>query len=329
MGGLNAFRLRDLDNDGPDSMTTGSPNVITNSRPQTRVRDLDNDGPDSMVTGSGTVITNGRPTCRMKDTDSDGDTGITGSPNVFIGEGIFPVFVTPLIDIPPDVLKKEEEKVADYTANPTKYSGGSSDGQQKPYYNTTLDTPEAKVTTPPPPLYPAPETPTPNKTGNKWTFVGGNQSVKAMTNNPSGGGVTKSWPSGWTKDKGGIVKVIRPKNSAAVLPFLSQCLSENQYWMETGMGGKTSNPKITNMWKSLGVGSTGMWANDQTAWCAGYVNYTLQQSGLKWLPQPGAKQTVASAAQLNAVEVAIDDMQPGDIALWSYSHVNFVYERFA
>lgn len=270
---------------------------------------------------------------RVNDTvyvdDPDGSTDygsiLVGSPNVFINEG--GGFV-PKVAIPAAVAQAISTATSDFVANPIKPENRIEkpdvDDQSKDYNISSPTLPDGKGgdTT-------APDTPTPNNTGSKFSFVGGNQSVKAVgLNNPIGGAVTHSWSSGWTTAKGGIVAVIRPKNSAAVLSFLTTCLGEGSQWYETGMGGAPSNPKITNIWKEIGVGTTGPWASDQTAWCAGFVNFALKKSGLAWIPQAGAKATAAALGPLNATRVDINDMQPGDIVLWSYSHVNFCYRRF-
>lgn len=252
-------------------------------------------------------------------------TVLVGSPNVFINEGN--AFV-PKVSIPAATTAAIMAATEEYASNPQQPKNAiekpPEDDQSKDYNQASPELPPGQGgdTT-------AADTPTPNETGGKFSFVGGNQSVKAVgQNNPVGGAVTHSWSSGWTPAKGGIVAVIRPKSSASVLSFLSQCLSEGSQWYETGMGGAASNPKITNIWKELGVGTTGPWASDQTAWCAGFVNYALKKSGLAWTPQAGAKATAASLDKLNATRVDVKDMQPGDIVLWSYSHVNFCYRRF-
>ena len=119
-----------------------------------------------------------------------------------------------------------------------------------------------------------------------------------------------------------------PANSNAsasdIVPFLSKVLEEAKrgMWRESGQGGRASNPNIVGIWRDLGIGTTGCWATDQTAWCAGFVNFALKNSGYKYYQIAGARQTAAKFQQVPAAQV-----QPGDIALWSFSHVNFVYTR--
>jgi len=261
---------------------------------------------------------------RIGDAISCGDVSANGSPNVFAGDG-------GAVCIPADVLQKETEKTNDYTTNPSKYqTPPGADEQIKRYYNPPPNTDDAIVI--PPPQVTPPNVPTPSMTGDKFSFVGGNQSSSAgNNNNPTKGRVSLSYPAGWTQSRGGIVSVIRPPSSAAVLPLLQQYLQQASTgaWDETGMGGNPSNPKIINIWKDIRVGSTGMWTSDQTAWCAGFVQHVLKQSGLNWIPEAGARNTIARASMFGATQVPIAEMQPGDIVLWSYSHVNFVYSRFS
>lgn len=135
-----------------------------------------------------------------------------------------------------------------------------------------------------------------------------------------------------TPDTDGQVDTEPPKkcsngHEATVLKFLKAVLAEadNGQWRETGQRGKPSNQNITNIWKSLGYPTTGMWASDQTAWCAGFVNLALKESGLPYAKEAGARNTISKAPGLGFTTVAVADMQPGDIALWSFNHVNFCY----
>ena len=267
----------------------------------------------------------------VDDPDRSTDYGaiLVGSPNVWINEGN----ASPVrISVPAATAAAQSAALDDFITNPTKYQQppeAIKDDQIKQNYAGTPDTSDYKMAPPPDPDNPAPPVPPPNESGNKWSFVGGNQSVKSFTNNPSGGGVTNSYPSGWTTSKGQIVSVIRPNNSGAIIPLLDSHLADKMAWLETGMGGAPSNTKITNIWKELGMPRTAFWENDQTAWCAGFVNYILKKSGLKWRPEAGARNVIANARAIDATVVSITDMQPGDIVLWSYSHVNFVYRRFS
>jgi hypothetical protein len=120
----------------------------------------------------------------------------------------------------------------------------------------------------------------------------------------------------------------QPANSSAaagdIIPFLNKILEEAKrgMWRESGQGGRPSNPNITNIWKNLGIGPGGCWNTDQTAWCAGFVNFALKNSGYKYYQCAGARQTAAKLAP-----VAVKDAQPGDVVLWPFSHVNFIYTR--
>jgi hypothetical protein len=109
--------------------------------------------------------------------------------------------------------------------------------------------------------------------------------------------------------------------------FLTQCLNEAAQgkWRETGQGGKPSNPTITGIWQNLGYKNNSPWNTDQTAWCMGFVNYALKSSGYRYFQTASAAAITTNPEKWGAVQVPKDQAQPGDIAFWSYRHVNFVY----
>jgi hypothetical protein len=124
------------------------------------------------------------------------------------------------------------------------------------------------------------------------------------------------------------VGLINPNPTASdIIPFLQQCLSEatRGLWRETGQGGKASNPNITGIWTNLGYPGSSPWNTDQTAWCMGFVNFTLKAAGYKYFQTASAAAITQSPQKWNATQVPKDQAQPGDIAFWSYRHVNFVY----
>jgi hypothetical protein len=114
-----------------------------------------------------------------------------------------------------------------------------------------------------------------------------------------------------------------------IVPWMKKTYEEAQrgMWRETGQGGKPSNPNITGIWKTLGIGTTGAWATDQTAWCMGFVNFGLRASGYKYVQTGSAAAITQTPGRWGAVQVPKEQAQPGDIAFWSYRHVNFVYEK--
>ena len=115
--------------------------------------------------------------------------------------------------------------------------------------------------------------------------------------------------------------------SGDLVTFLAKVLAEagRGVWSETGQGGNPSNPNITGIWRSLGYPASGCWASDQTAWCMGFVNYALKNTGHRYLQTARAYDIRDKTSSYGATSVPISQAQPGDIALWSYSHVNFVY----
>jgi hypothetical protein len=103
--------------------------------------------------------------------------------------------------------------------------------------------------------------------------------------------------------------------------------AQNGYWKETGMGGKPSNQNIVRIWSDLGFPNQGAWKSDQTAWCMGFVAWTLKQCGYRYFQTAGARAIRDSTSKFGATKVDIKDAQPGDIVLWDFSHVNFVYKN--
>ncbi len=116
-----------------------------------------------------------------------------------------------------------------------------------------------------------------------------------------------------------------------IVPFLTRTLEEasRKLWRETGQNGAPSNPNITGIWKNLGYPSTGAWNSDQTAWCMGFVNFALKSSGYRYVQTAWAYDIRDKTSKWNATKVPNDQAQPGDIALWSFGHVNFVYQKKA
>jgi hypothetical protein len=90
---------------------------------------------------------------------------------------------------------------------------------------------------------------------------------------------------------------------------------------------EASNKNIMGIWSSLGM--TWYANHDQTAWCAGFVNFALKQNGYVWCKEASSWAIRDKPSRWNAVSVPLDQGQPGDIALWSYGHVNLIYTRSA
>jgi CHAP domain len=84
-----------------------------------------------------------------------------------------------------------------------------------------------------------------------------------------------------------------------------------------------SNPNLMGIWTSIGLS---YYANhDQTAWCMGFVNFALKQNGYVWCKEASSWAIRDRPQKWNATRIDLDKGQPGDIALWNYGHVNFVY----
>jgi uncharacterized protein (TIGR02594 family) len=106
--------------------------------------------------------------------------------------------------------------------------------------------------------------------------------------------------------------------------FLTGLLAEanNDQWDETV---NPSNGNILNIWSELGFPDTAYWKTDQTPWCAGFVNWVLKRTGYKYMQSARAYDFRDKTSIYGGVPVPLSDGQPGDIVVWSYSHVNFIY----
>lgn len=113
--------------------------------------------------------------------------------------------------------------------------------------------------------------------------------------------------------------------------WLAEQLSKTEstgFWVETGMRGAASNPNILNVWRDIGFGNRAPFNTDQTAWCMGFVNYGLKQNGYRFIQTARAFDIRDRAADFGVTRVLnVAEAQPGDIALWKYSHVSFVYQN--
>lgn len=116
-------------------------------------------------------------------------------------------------------------------------------------------------------------------------------------------------------------------SASDIIPFLQRTLDEASrgLWRESGQAGAASNKNITGIWENLGYPSANPWTTDQTAWCMGFVNYALKAAGYKYVQTASAAAITTNPDRWGATQVPKDQAQPGDIAFWSYRHVNFVY----
>lgn len=123
----------------------------------------------------------------------------------------------------------------------------------------------------------------------------------------------------------GIISITT--SSSDIIPFLQKTLAEadNRLWRETGQNGKSSNPNIVAIWNNLGYPSSGAWTTDQTAWCMGFINFALKCSGYRYVQTASAAAITSNPERWKAVQIPKEQARPGDIAFWSYRHVNFVY----
>jgi uncharacterized protein (TIGR02594 family) len=110
-----------------------------------------------------------------------------------------------------------------------------------------------------------------------------------------------------------------------IAAFLSKqlALAKEGYWSETGMKGGKSNPNILAMWKDIGLEKV-CGGTDQTAWCAAFINWTLKQCNYRYVQSARAFDIRDKPDRWGMTKVTTP--QPGDVIVWSYSHVSFVYQ---
>lgn len=170
-----------------------------------------------------------------------------------------------------------------------------------------------------------------------------NQQVLEYIKNPNAfynkeaadGGVKENYQG--TPDTSGfgesLINPLNPNisNGSDLENWLEEQLSKtsaNGFWIETGMGGADSNPNILNIWKDIGFGNKSPWNTDQTAWCMGFINYGLKQNGYRFVQTARAFDIRDRLGDFGATRILDPTQaQPGDIALWKYSHVSFVYKN--
>jgi uncharacterized protein (TIGR02594 family) len=138
--------------------------------------------------------------------------------------------------------------------------------------------------------------------------------------------VKQNFPGNVEQDASGQA-LISTASAGDLVSFLTEVLSEANrgIWQETGMGGRASNPRIVDIWKELGYPRNSYWLTDQTPWCMGFVNWVLKRTGYRYVQTAAARDIQARATAYGAASIPLNQGQPGDIALWSYGHVNFVY----
>jgi predicted chitinase len=166
-----------------------------------------------------------------------------------------------------------------------------------------------------------------NQNNNKYSdFV--NNPNKFYNPSASAGGVKGNY-AGTPKDDNNGQSLISGQSASEFTDWFQKCLTqtaENGYWREMGQNGKPSNPNIIRIWEDLGYPKNAYWLTDQTPWCMGYVNYTLKQCGYRYVQTASAWAIRDAYTKWAATPITdFSQAQAGDIALWKYGHVNFVY----
>jgi hypothetical protein len=58
----------------------------------------------------------------------------------------------------------------------------------------------------------------------------------------------------------------------------------------------------------------------------GFMNWVLKKTGHRWAPEARTVGLSNKPERWNATSIPISEAQPGDMVLWNFSHVNFVYQ---
>ena len=152
----------------------------------------------------------------------------------------------------------------------------------------------------------------------------------SASKNPSAAanGVKENYPgTPESAEDGAAIPPNTNATAADVKTFLDKVYEEAKrgMWRESGQNGKPSNPNIVGIWKSLGYPTSAYWSTDQTPWCMGFVNFALKQSGYRYCQEASSWAIRNKPSRWNATPVSPAQSQPGDIVLWDFGHVNFVY----
>jgi hypothetical protein len=57
----------------------------------------------------------------------------------------------------------------------------------------------------------------------------------------------------------------------------------------------------------------------------GFVNWVLKRTGYRYVQTAASIDIQKRATAYGAAKIPLNQGQPGDVALWSYGHVNFIY----
>jgi predicted chitinase len=109
-----------------------------------------------------------------------------------------------------------------------------------------------------------------------------------------------------------------------------QLTKETGYWRETGQNKATtvqdSNKNICRLWTDLGYPASGPYATDQTAWCMAFAQWSLKQCGYRYVQTGWVYDLRDKPDKWGATKVAFKDVQPGDMTVFKFGHIAFVYE---
>lgn len=276
----------------------------------------------SYVQGSPNVFSNNENTVRIGDQTACGDAAAVGSPNVFInniavhrqrdattghGSWVPNAALTGSEDVlanqnpQPFVLSISNEKLQIINEQQTKYEEDPEE------FENDVDITNNQV----PRFDPL------------TVDVSGERQPPSNPSNPP------SYPKSYNPVSPPRSEIVPPNTQASaadIVPFLQQILQESNNGKWDELGAIPGNANIINLWAELGFDMTNdFWLNDDTPWCAGFMNWVLKRTGYRWIQSARAFDIADRTDDYSATPVPIDQGQPGDIAVWSYSHVNFIY----
>jgi len=163
-------------------------------------------------------------------------------------------------------------------------------------------------------------------------YVANPDSYKMKVENVVSGNIKSTFPGTLRNLSLDPLQSIAPKEAVLPLGVAFQTLvSEglNGAWKETGTQGFQSNRNILGIFADMGYDTNiAPFNSDQTPWSMALVNWVLKRSGYRYTTTLDAYDIMNRATDYSAVEIPLSEARVGDICLWDYGHVNFVYQVF-
>lgn len=249
-----------------------------------------------------------------------------GSPNVFTGDPSG----DPIVIVPPAVIQKMELQIAVYIADPydpSQYPDEEEipfeepdevtiEEQQTEKHTPTVDTEEAVI-----PVQEKPEAKTHEDLCHPFDGILDQYLLEASKGEWLEKGITYH-PTRITK---------KNRHGFKALPYFGAVNNKHVYQKPDGtadVDGEFQNQKILGIWKEIGYVNANVWYTDQTAWCMGFLNFTLKKAGYRYIQSATAKHLYTKQADYQSTEITdFTEAKCGDMCYWSSSHVNFIYSN--